>query len=79
MNTNFNISFNIALKNVKSHWRKSMAAILAVSLGLVAQTLFIGYLDNVESLFISVSRDKEMLGHILIENKNRLDPLKKND
>jgi hypothetical protein len=62
---------SLALKNAKKYWRKSLAAILAISSSFVAQTLFVGYLENVEQLFEAILSDKEMFGDVIIENKNR--------
>ena len=71
--------FRIAYRNVKKNWRKSYAAILAIAVGFVAQSLFVGYLDNVEKLFEAMYANKQMYGDLIIEDARRMQSVGKYD
>lgn len=64
--------FDLALRNVKKYWRKSAAAVLAISSSVVAQTLFVGYIENADRLFLAMFTDRQMFGDLIIEDQRRM-------
>lgn len=71
--------FRLAIRTVIKHWRKSFAAILAISSSFVAQCIFVGYIDYVEKLFVAMYSDKQMFGDIIIEDDRRMSSQGKDD
>ncbi|MGZ5278849.1 MAG: hypothetical protein ACXWC9_02840, partial [Pseudobdellovibrionaceae bacterium] len=62
----------IAFKNTIKNWRHSLSALLSLSASFVSLVIFDGYMANVEAIYFEQFRNREMLGDILIENKNIL-------
>jgi putative ABC transport system permease protein len=68
------IYWRVALRNLKRHWRQSTAAILSITAGFFALSIFGGYLDFTEAqVFYSVS-ERMMYGDVLIEKKGAWSP-----
>lgn len=70
---------SIALRNIRKHWRKSFATVLAISSSFMAQTLFIGYNERVKDIFYGQFSQKQMYADLIIENKNRMTPAGKDE
>jgi hypothetical protein len=61
--------FLIALKNVRRHWRHSLAAIISISAGFIALVVFQGYMENVRTMYLETFRTRFMYGDVIIENE----------
>jgi len=61
--------FLIALKNVKRHWRHSLAAVISISAGFIALVVFQGYMENVRTMYLETFRSRFMYGDVMIENE----------
>lgn len=59
----------IAVRNARRHWRHSLGAMLAVSVGFAAITLFDGYLDDFEGKLKDMLEERFMMGTILVEGR----------
>lgn len=59
----------IALRNVKVHWKQSLAAFLSISAAFVCLVLFQGYMNDVEDQYFDSYRNRSMFGDLLIQNK----------
>jgi putative ABC transport system permease protein len=59
----------IALRNVKVHWKQSLAAFLSIAAAFVCLVLFQGYMNDVEDQYFDSYRNRSMLGDLLIQNK----------
>jgi len=59
----------IAARNVLLNWRHSLAALLSISAGFVALSLFRGYMADVKSMYEETFFRRGMLGHVLVERR----------
>ncbi len=59
----------IAFRNVKVHWRQSLAALLSISAAFFSFVLFQGYMLDVERLYLDGYRNRSMYGDVIVENK----------
>jgi putative ABC transport system permease protein len=62
----------MSFRNVAKNWRHSLAAVLSVTAGFIAQVLFSGYIAKVETLYDVSYSQRGMYGDILLENKGML-------
>lgn len=60
----------IAFRNVRSHWRQSLAALLSISASFFAYVTFEGYIRNVKEQYYVGYRNRSMLGDLLVENRD---------
>ncbi len=60
----------IAVKNTLKNWRHSLSALLSLGASFVSLVLFDGYMANVDTVFYNQFRHQQMLGDVMIENKN---------
>lgn len=60
----------IAFKNTLKNWRHSLSALLSLGASFVSLVIFDGYMANIENLFYTQFRHRQMQGHLLIENKD---------
>lgn len=68
------IYWTVSFRNVKRHWKKSLAAVLTVSIGFTAMVLFDGYIQNtLHQLFVEY-RELMMFGDVNIEKKDLWSP-----
>lgn len=58
----------IAIRNVKVHWRQSLAAVLSISAAFFAFVLFQGYMLDVERLYLDGYRNRSMYGDLIVQN-----------
>lgn len=63
--------FKIALRNTLKNWRHSISALLSLSASFVSLVLFDGYMDDVKAMYIDNFSHRQMLGDIIIENKDQ--------
>ncbi len=64
----------VSFRNVKRHWRQSLAAVLTISIGFAAMVLFEGYIQNtLHQLFVEY-RELMMFGDVNIEKKGLWSP-----
>jgi putative ABC transport system permease protein len=56
----------IAWRNLVKHWRKSLASMLAISLGFLAVCVFQGFMAELQRQFEEGSYHRSMLGDVLI-------------
>jgi putative ABC transport system permease protein len=73
------IFFLIAVKNVRRHWKRSLAAIVSISMGFIALVVFQGYMDNVKTMYYETFRSRFMYGDVMIENQSATAPEGKSD
>jgi|GEM_PF-436798 len=66
--------FIIAYRNVKAHWRQSLAALLSIAAAFASIVLFEGYVKDIGFYYDTGHRYRGMFGDILIENVNMLKP-----
>ncbi|MBX2994674.1 MAG: FtsX-like permease family protein [Bdellovibrionaceae bacterium] len=59
----------IALRNVLSHWRQSLAALLSISAAFFCLVIFQGYMLDVERLYWDGYRNRSMYGDVILENR----------
>ena len=59
----------MALRNLKSYWRQSLAAIISVVAGFMAFVIFEGYLQNIYKVYKDFNTHLEMYGDLIIEKK----------
>ncbi len=59
----------IALRNVKVHWRQSLAALLSISAAFFSFVLFQGYMLDVRWQYLDGHRNRTMYGDMIIQNK----------
>lgn len=59
----------IAIRNVKVHWRQSLAALLSIAAAFFAFVLFQGYMSNVAWQYLDGHRNRTMYGEMIIQNK----------
>ncbi len=57
----------IAWRNIRLHWRHSLAALLAISAGFISLSLFQCYMLNVEGIYDESYTHRAMYAHVLIE------------
>ena len=57
----------IAFRNVKNHWRHSLAALLSLSASFVSLVLFDGYIDDLKNMYEDSFKHRSMLGDLIIE------------
>lgn len=62
-----------ALRNLKSYWKQSIAAIISVMAGFMAFVIFEGYLQNIYNVYKSFNTHVEMYGDLIIEIKGAFD------
>jgi putative ABC transport system permease protein len=60
----------IAFKNTLKNWRHSLSALLSLAASFISLVIFDGYMANIENLFYTQFRYRQMQGHVLIENKD---------
>lgn len=58
-----------ALRNLKSYWKQSLAAIISVMAGFMAFVIFEGYLQNIYEVYKNFNTHVEMYGDLIIEKK----------
>ncbi|AZZ35912.1 hypothetical protein CIK05_03590 [Bdellovibrio sp. qaytius] len=63
--------FKIAFRNTLKNWRHSISALLSLSASFVSLVLFDGYIDDVKMMYIDNFAHRQMLGDIIIENKDQ--------
>lgn len=63
------IFFKIAYRNIRSHWRHSLAAMLSIAASIFSITVFQGYIQKVEDLYYVSYKYRGMFGDLIIENK----------
>ena len=61
----------IALRNTLKNWRHSISALLSLSASFVSLVLFDGYMDDIKAMYIDNFSRRQMLGDIVIENKDQ--------
>ncbi len=61
----------IALRNTLKNWRHSVSALLSLSASFVSLVLFDGYMDDIKAMYIDNFSRRQMLGDIVIENKDQ--------
>lgn len=59
----------IAIRNVKVHWKQSLAALLSIAAAFFAFVLFQGYMSNVAWQYLDAHRNRTMYGEMIIQNK----------
>lgn len=59
----------IALRNIKAHWRQSLAAILSVAAAFVAYVIFEGYLNDIYRAYTDYNSNVEMFADLIIERQ----------
>jgi hypothetical protein len=59
----------MALRNVKAHWRQSLAAILSVTAGFIAYVIFDGYLRDIYRAYTDYNQNLEMYGDLMVERE----------
>lgn len=59
----------IAIRNVKVHWKQSLAALLSISAAFFSFVLFQGYMLDVKRMYLDGYRNRSMYGDVIIENK----------
>ncbi len=64
------IFIKIAYKNIRSHWRHSLAAMLSIAASIFSITVFQGYIQKVEDLYYVSYKYRGMFGDLIIENKD---------
>lgn len=65
------LSFTIqALRNLKSYWKQSIAAMISVMAGFMAFVIFEGYLQNIYDVYKTFNTNVEMYGDLIIEKKD---------
>lgn len=63
--------FKIAFRNTLKNWRHSISALLSLSASFVSLVLFDGYIDDVKTMYVDNFTHRQMLGDIIIENKDQ--------
>lgn len=63
------IIIQLAYRNVKSHWKQSLVAIISVVAGFTSFVLFEGYLSDIHRAYTDFNEHLEMFGDLIIENK----------
>ncbi len=58
----------IALRNLLSNWKHSIAASIAISSGFISLCLYQGYMDDVQRLYLMAFSEGKMYGDIMVEN-----------
>lgn len=61
----------IAFRNTVKNWRHSISALLSLSASFVSLVLFDGYIDDVKSMYIDNFKHRQMLGDIIVENRDQ--------
>lgn len=61
----------IAFRNTVKNWRHSISALLSLSASFVSLVLFDGYMEDIKSMYNDNFRNRQMLGDMIIENKNQ--------
>jgi putative ABC transport system permease protein len=64
----------LAYRNVKNHWRQSLAALISVSTGFTAFALFDGYLLDVYRAMTEMTETLDMRGDVIIERVGASEP-----
>jgi putative ABC transport system permease protein len=62
----------LAFRSLKLNWRQSLTALISISAGFAALTLFQGYMDDVQKMYENTNIERAMYGHFLIEKKDQL-------
>ncbi len=62
--------FKIAIRNSIKNWRHSLSALLSLSASFVSLVIFDGYIDDVKKMYLENYSHRQMLGDLIIENKN---------
>lgn len=62
----------MAFRNVAKNWRHSLAAVLSITSGFIAQVLFSGYIAKIETLYDVSYSNRGMYGDVLLENSGML-------
>lgn len=61
----------IAIRNIRLHWKHSLAATIAIASGFVSLCMFQGYMDDVARLYVDTFSEAKMYGQLIIEHKDR--------
>lgn len=64
------MKFKIAFRNTLKNWRHSLSALLSLSAAFVSLVLFDGYMMDIKNMYSDNFRHRQMLGDIIIENKD---------
>jgi ABC-type lipoprotein release transport system permease subunit len=70
----FSILFSIAAKNVRLHWRHSLAAVISISASFISLVIFQGYMQDVNLMYLETFRSRMMYGDVMIENESMQKP-----
>lgn len=62
--------YQLALRNVKVHWKQSLAALLTITAAFISLVLFSGYMKHVANNFEEGYSKRAMYGDLIIENKD---------
>jgi putative ABC transport system permease protein len=62
--------FKIALRGILRNWRQSFTALISISTSFVSLTLFQGYMDDVQKMYEDSNVKREMMGHLIVENRD---------
>jgi ABC-type lipoprotein release transport system permease subunit len=63
------LTFRIAIRNVLSYWRQSLAAIISIVAGFMAFVIFEGYLLDIYRAYGDFNEHLEMYGDLVIERQ----------
>ena len=58
--------FLLAYRNVKNHWKQSLAALISITTGFIAFALFDGYLLDLYRGLTELNENIEMRGDLII-------------
>lgn len=58
----------IAFRNVRVHWKQSLAALLSISVAFICFVVFQGYMLNVAGQYLDGYRNRSMYGDVLVQN-----------
>lgn len=64
----------LAFRNVRSHWKQSLAALISVTTGFIAFSLFDGYLRDGYRSMSELYENLDMLGDVIIEKEGASAP-----
>lgn len=63
-------AFNMAFRSILRNWRQSFTALASIAASFVSLTLFQGYMDDVQKMYLDTNIEREMMGHLIIENED---------
>ena len=64
----------IAFRNVFLHFRRSVAAVIAIASAFTSLLLFEGYMAETKAMYVATYSQRQMLGDLLVERANLLSP-----